>query len=292
MTQYYSIAQLQAQKRVVQELVDISQDRVERVKARYDYATATKLDVLNAVVDFQNDSTSLLSLDQNIYTLQENLRFQMNAPEKVAFFLTTQRLTLDQSLKEAELNSEAMKYNKVIKAAEQGVVLSDLSLEVANAQFQPVVKLGAGYNTTNLQYPDNNITNSFSGGLSGNLGVSIPIFDGKQRRIAVNQSKLDVMTQSIRLESSTAQVASQIKVKVKEYNYLLALVSLEEQKLANALLNFERSKEAYNKGQIDQNAFRLAQLNLIQTKNSIISKRYNAKYVEIQLNALAGKYIR
>ncbi len=59
-----------------------------------------------------------------------------------------------------------------------------------------------------------------------------------------------------------------------------------------AKLNFDRSQQAYELGQINSSQLREAQLNYIRAKQIIIDLRFILKAVEIDLRRIAGELIR
>ena len=67
------------------------------------------------------------------------------------------------------------------------------------------------------------------------------------------------------------------------------VLELEERNLVVAELNFSRTEELFNLGQVTNTQFREAQLNLIRAKNNISSAQYSAKLDEIELLRLSGR---
>ena len=66
---------------------------------------------------------------------------------------------------------------------------------------------------------------------------------------------------------------------------------LEEKNLESAELNFKRTQELFNLGQVTTTQFREAQLNLISARNNISSAKYTAKLLEIELMRLSGQLL-
>ena len=75
------------------------------------------------------------------------------------------------------------------------------------------------------------------------------------------------------------------------YKNSLFVLKVQQKNLQPAQLNFNRTKELYDLGQVTTTQFREAQLNLIYAKNNILSAKYDAKINEIQLLRLSGKLL-
>ena len=75
------------------------------------------------------------------------------------------------------------------------------------------------------------------------------------------------------------------------YKNNLFSISVEEKNLSTAKLNFDRTKELYNLGQVTTTQFREAQLNWIRAESRLITARYSAKYAEIELYRLSGQLL-
>ena len=58
---YYTVAQLTENLEALRETLEVSKDRLVRAQYQFDYGQNTKLGVLNAEVDINNDSINIIS---------------------------------------------------------------------------------------------------------------------------------------------------------------------------------------------------------------------------------------
>jgi outer membrane protein TolC len=63
---------------------------------------------------------------------------------------------------------------------------------------------------------------------------------------------------------------------------------MEKRNLVVALLNYQRTREAYRLGQVNNVQLREAQLNYINSKAALNNLEYQAKVAEIDLQRVAG----
>lgn len=76
--------------------------------------------------------------------------------------------------------------------------------------------------------------------------------------------------------------------------YVNALYAMrtEERNVETSQLNFERTKESFQLGQVTNTTFREAQVNLIQSKAAFTNAQFIAKLAEIRLLQLSGTLIQ
>ena len=78
----------------------------------------------------------------------------------------------------------------------------------------------------------------------------------------------------------------------ESYRNSLLVMDLEQKYLEAAELNFKRTRELYNLGQVTTTQFREAQLNLIRSRSNVATARYEARLKEIELLRLTGQLLR
>lgn len=93
----------------------------------------------------------------------------------------------------------------------------------------------------------------------------------------------------------------EVRIQLKEKAYMLGL-NLQsvmsqvrygffgfELNLLTAQTNFNRTEEQFKIGQVSSVAYRQAQLNLLHAQTAILTAKYEAKVVELQLLQLTGR---
>jgi outer membrane protein TolC len=72
-TVYYNVAQLTENTSALQQTLNISKDRLTRAEYQFNYGQSTKLGVLNAQVDINNDSINVINANQQLKNSKRDL---------------------------------------------------------------------------------------------------------------------------------------------------------------------------------------------------------------------------
>ncbi len=286
---YYSVAQLRENMTVFEELLQITQERIARAKVKFEYAATNKLEILNAEVDLNADSVNLVNAALNLGRAKRNLNRLMNRAVDTAFDIdpTVDFLPL---LNLEELENKAVANNRQVGLSKQGIELSLLDLRSAEAANHPTVTLGGGYSVVanrNANIPQN-IAVGVNGTLSTSLNLNYAIFDGGRRKIQQQNAKIAIENSELTYQTAIEDLKLDIQNAYADYENALYLLQIEQNNLVIAKKNFERSREAFNIGQINATDFRQAQFNLANLQTRIVNARYTAKIAEMELVRLSG----
>ncbi|PIV16715.1 MAG: transporter, partial [Flavobacteriales bacterium CG03_land_8_20_14_0_80_35_15] len=94
-TVYYNVAQLTENVSLLKQNLKISKDRLKRVQYQFEFGQNTKLSVLNAEVDVNNDSINYLNTNQLLLNAKRDLYVVMGKNESPEFSVETQVSFLD-----------------------------------------------------------------------------------------------------------------------------------------------------------------------------------------------------
>lgn len=86
---YFNVAKLSEDVALLNQSLTISKDRLERVQYQFDYGQNTKLAVLNAEVDVNNDSINLLNTKQLLINAKRDLYVVLGKSEAPNFKVDT-----------------------------------------------------------------------------------------------------------------------------------------------------------------------------------------------------------
>jgi len=117
------------------------------------------------------------------------------------------------------------------------------------------------------------------------------LFDGFRRDIAVQNSKIRLKNSREQRRLTEKEVQSDLLNAFDSYTTNLYLLQKQQLNVETAELNFERTEIAFEQGQVTNTDFREAQLNLLETRQNLISLRAQAKLSEIDLLQLSGQLL-
>ena len=89
-TVYFEACRLIEEQTIYKNNLDISQSRLDRKRLELEYGQSTSLEVLNAEVDFKNDSINYLNTISNLSNVKRDLNLIMNVDSEEIFELITE----------------------------------------------------------------------------------------------------------------------------------------------------------------------------------------------------------
>ncbi|MDC0584795.1 TolC family protein [Bacteroidales bacterium] len=287
---YYNVAALSENVNVQVQTLNISKDRLLRVKTKADYGQITQLEVLNAQVDVNNDSINLLNTIQQLNNTKRDLNLLLQRKLEYAFTVDTS-LIFNLNNPVDTLVSQAIAYNKQVKISEQNNVISDYNVKISKTGYLPKVNLSSsyGYNKQDANYGQYETQSSL--GLSAQLGLSWNLFDGGRTHVATQNAKVQVLNSQLSYQQLLLQVKRDVTNAYTSFQNAIFVLEAEQTNLITGLRNFERSKEQYELGQITALEFRQAQQNLLFAKTKYNAAKYSAKIYELSVHQLTGKLL-
>ncbi len=285
---YYDVARLSQNVNSQVETIDISKRRLLRMNYGYEYGQNTQLDVLNAEVDFNNDSITFLNLRLELENVKRDLNVLLGRDVNVYFEVDTAVNYMNDLIKE-ELMNHAMR-NNVGLLQDQGLLrTAEYDVNINKSVLIPSVGLSAAYN-----YNDrfNGSTSFFKHqttiGPTVSANLSWNIFDGGFTKVRIQNSKIAVKNQQVGLQQTKQILRRNVNNAWAFYQNSLFVLEAEKKNLQTNQRNFERTLEQQKLGQITSIEFRQAQLNLLNAKLNFNRAKYEAKTAELALLQLAG----
>ncbi|WP_366140401.1 TolC family protein [uncultured Tenacibaculum sp.] len=287
---YYEVGRLTENESTQKQALTISKERLKRAKYSFDYGQSTKLEVLNAEVDVNNDSITYIDIKRQLNNAKRDLNVvlgrKVNTPVTVdTNVLYGEDLVLNTILSEANAN------NANLLQSQKNIELSKLDVKINQSGWMPNVSLTSSYAwNRNISDPTNRISliSSTQTGLSAGVNLSWNIFDGGRTKTNVTNARIALDTQEIRKNQLEEQLERDVNNAWETYQNSLFSLKVQEQNVQTNKLNFERSNERYKLGQISSIDFRQAQINLINAELSRNNAKYVAKNAELQLLQLGG----
>ena len=294
---FFQVAKLEQNLALLQESLAITKERIKRSEVGFEFGQVNKLDVLNAEVDYNNDSITLLNTKLQLDNAKQNLRTLMGVEPQYAFSLDTS-VVLNKTLDIESLKETALANNASLKSAEQSLVVVQLQEKIAQSGFLPTVNVSGTYAFTNNNNDSNsgfnsplatNYINNY--GPSANLSLSWNLFDGGQTKVQQQNAILNERTQVLRIDQNKFLLESQIETAYNTYMNTLSILNAQRLNIETAEQNFERSNELYKAARIDAITLRQAQVNLVNAISSEINAKYDAKLAELNLMVLGGQIL-
>ncbi|GAL79995.1 hypothetical protein JCM19274_2667 [Algibacter lectus] len=152
-TIYYNVAELIENKDAVAQTLAISKDRLIRAQYQFDYGQANKLASLNAEVDINNDSISLMNTLQELNNAKRDLNFVLGNTIPYDFTIDTE-VAFDNLYDRSELLAKTRNNNIYILQVDKNININALEIKSeTSAYLQQLVYPGVmdGIKTITMQ---------------------------------------------------------------------------------------------------------------------------------------------
>jgi outer membrane protein TolC len=289
-TVYFQIAQLYESTKNLKETLEVSKQRLERATYQYEYGQNTKLEVLNAEVDVNNDSINLINAQQQFANAKRDLNLIIGGTT-VDYIVETD-IDFIQMFSLSELLQKALDNNVVLRQNEKNILIGEYGLKANKATYLPTIGLTSSYGwNKNINPPTSFLAEISSNGLNAGLNLSWDLFDGGTTKTRVANAKIALENQKILKEQQEQTVETNLTNAWEDYNNRLFIYRSQEQNVLTATDNFSRTDERYKLGQVSSIEFRQAQINLLNAQTNLNTAKFNAKLKELELLQLAGELL-
>lgn len=284
---YFDLVQQQQQLSALDTTIVISNQRLALAQNRFAIGKASKLEVLNAQVDLNTDTVTLLR-QKELFANTKVLLNQILARDTKNDFKVIAEINVDSQLKLQELTALAEKQNPQVEAQIINKRISELQLKQIKASRYPTLKVTTGYTFTDTHSDLGFTTQSSARGLNYGFGATLNVFDGFSQNRNEKLAKIEIENASISIEQQNLALHTQLATAFQTYLTNLELIALEEKNEAIAKQNLNITLDKFRIGTITTLEFRTAQLNYINAKVRFSDAQFQAKLSEIALKELAG----
>ena len=284
---YYDLVQQQQQLSALDTTIVISNQRVTLAQNRFTIGKASKLEVLNAQVDLNTDTTAYLK-QKELYANTKTLLNQIMARDVSTDFKVIDTIVVDEKLLLPELTSLAEKQNPQLEAQILNKKIAELQLKQVRADRYPVISVNTAYNFTESESSLGFIAQSSGKGLNYGFTATLNLFDGFNQNRNEKVAKLLVENANIAIEQQNLALKTTLTTSFQTYLTNLDLRKLEDRNESIAKQNLDITLEKFRIGTIPTIEFRTAQLNYINAKVRNSNAQFQAKLSEIALKELAG----
>jgi len=137
-TVYFQIARLSENNNNLKEALNISNQRLQRAKYKHQYGQSTKLELLNAEVDVNNDSIALINSKQQYLNAKRSLNIVLGQQKEINYEVETE-VTFNQILNFDELLNKAKTNNVLLKKTEKNLAISEFNIKINKASYLPKI---------------------------------------------------------------------------------------------------------------------------------------------------------
>ncbi|MBS6409254.1 MAG: TolC family protein [Tannerella sp.] len=283
---FLQILYAQESVKINEETVALSKLQCKRGKALLEAGSISQSDYAQLESQYSSDKYQLVlsqtTLEGNIQTLKQLLEMDMTETLSISTPILEAHDVLTPLPGKEGVYQSALNFIPSIQSGKLGIDIAKLEHKNAKAGYYPTLDLSASVGTGHISGSDSNFGQQMKNKLNESIGLtlSIPIFNNRENKSAVEKAKLQIS--EAELEYLNAQKELQ---KTIEDIYLDATSS--QAQYAAAIEQVKASKTSYNLAQEQFNLGMKNTVELLTEKNNFLSAQQEmlqAKYMAI-LNA-------
>ena len=286
--EYYNFVQQRQRLQNYVSAVELSRERLRIVYERWMIGSLSRLDLLQARVDFNADSAQCLKQREALASSRIRLHELMAEDSLNINFTSAENgidlLTLPQF---DSLWVQTKANNASMLMAAHTRTLADIELRSVRSRNYPYLKLGAGYGYNTNRYGVGNTLKRNQWGGDVGLTLGFNLYDGK-RRSEQRNARLSVKNAELEEYDLTLSLYTDLADLWQAYENNRMLLALEKENVVAARENYAIAHERYLLGDLSGIEMREAQKSLLDAEERILVAEYNTKLCEISLLQLSG----
>ncbi len=284
---YYEAARQREQMDIAKESVQISLKRYQRAQTALELGSQGRLESLSAMVDLRRDSIAYLNTLNAWQKSNRELNRILSFPADTTLKVDS-TVTFKEGLIYGQLQGQAMQNNAALIQSRISKDINRKNLNLAWSDRMPEIAANAGYNFSRQENEGGFLRFTENTGWQYGLSAQWNIFSSYRSQTQVEVARIAVFQSELAIEQARQDLKVDLANAWLDYQHAQRILALEERNLAVAQLTFQRSKEAYALGSINNTQYREAQLNFISAKAAVNDLKYRRKLSEIELQRVAG----
>ena len=292
-TIYFDFARLTREQEILKNTLDISLERLERVKTKYKFGQSTSLEVSSAEVDKNTDSLNYLNIMKVLSNTKRDLNLIMNI-DLESNFEVDEEVSFVNLLEIEKFYNSGLTNNTMYQILNIDVEISSLELKAIKSTYLPVVQLTGSYGwNENINTNPYGLYNKFvqTGTVYGGVDITLPIFNGGKRITATKNARLNLENSKIQKNKNELEIIKNIRNAYETYKNNLFLLKIQEKSYQTSKLSYSKFEENYSLGLVSSIEFRQAQTNLLKAELSLNNSTYETKISELVFLKLTGEII-
>jgi outer membrane protein TolC len=261
-------------------------------KVLVDNGMALQVDYDRVNVSIENLMTQLNNVDAGLEQQLNTLKYILNIPISDSIILTDKtELTL---LEKSPMNEADFSNHIDIKLLESQKEINLLNKKVVNSGYYPSLLISGQYAFTGQRREFKNYFNDSPENLwhqSSMIGLSlsIPIFDGFEKKAKSNQAELDYLKTDILLADKKENLNVNYRVAINNYNISKNNLERQKQNIELATKVYDETTLKYGEGMASMSNLLQDEMSLSSAQANYLNALYSFKESELKIMSLNGE---
>ncbi len=266
--------------KVSQQSLETSKLNEERGQVMVDVGKMSKADLVQLTAQRAQDEYNIVAAESNVKNYLFQLKQLLELIDAADFDIEIPTYTDAQALEEIPaLNAvyaQALERRPEIQAAKLAIESSNVSMEIARAGKSPVVGVSGSFGTNTTSMSDKGMGNQLKTNLDLGVGatLSIPIFDNRQTKTAINKARLQRENSLLDLQDKQKTLYNTIETywidaNTNQSKYKAARIATQSQ-----LASYELLSEQFRLGLKNIVELMTGKTNLVQAQQNELESKY------------------
>jgi len=287
-SEYYNIIVQQNRMESALTSLALSRSRYENAEEKYLLGVISGLDLQQARIDLNADSSAVLSQQETVISAYIRMTNLLNAGHEINFNIND-TIILAPEIDVDSLRQRTLSYNNQLILARQGERLSQYDIESVRADRYPTINFSTGYNFTRNEFPWQASSYTQTSGLNWGFNLSWNIFSGLETNRRMANAKIEAESSRLAYLDIENEILGELDLLYNTYRNNIIVTDFETQSAEVARASLEIAMERYRLGSLSGLEFREYQNNYLNAINRRLTALYQAKISEIGLRLLAGE---
>jgi len=287
-SEYYNIIVQQNRMESALTSLALSRSRYENAEEKYLLGVISGLDLQQARIDLNADSSAVLSQQETVISAYIRMTNLLNAGHEINFNIND-TIILAPEIDVDSLRQRTLSYNNQLILARQGERLSQYDIESVRADRYPTINFSTGYNFTRNEFPWQASSYNQTSGLNWGFNLSWNIFSGLETNRRMANAKIEAESSRLAYLDIENEILGELDLLYNTYRNNIIVTDFETQSAEVARASLEIAMERYRLGSLSGLEFREYQNNYLNAINRRLTALYQAKISEIGLRLLAGE---
>lgn len=271
---YSQILYLDENVKVNEQMLETSKKNEERGQEMVNVGKMSKADLAQLSAQRANDEYSIVEARSQLLNYKLQLKQLLEITDEMPFDVAVPEISDERILAEIpslqSVYETALLSRPEIERLQLAVKSSDVNVNIAKAGWMPNVNLTGGVTTSTNSLSGTGWGSQFKSNVNTQLGVgvSMPIYDGRSTKTAVNKAKIQQLQAQLNLQDQQKTLYTDI-----QQFWLNAMTNQQKYKAASS--SVESAQQSYD---LLSEQFRLGLKNIIELmsgKDNLLSARQN-----------------
>ena len=271
---YAQILYLDENVKVNEQMLQTSKKNEERGQEMVSVGKMSRADLAQLTSQRANDEYSIVESKSQLLNYKLQLKQLLEITDEQEFDVVVPEISDERILSEVPslqtVYEEALLNRPEIERLQLAIKSSDVSLRLAKAGWMPNVSVNGGVTTSTNSLNSTGWGNQIKTNVNTSigLGVSVPVYDGRSTKTAVNKAKIQQLQAQLNLQDQQKTLYTNIQ----QY-WLNATTNQEKYKAASS--SVESAQQSY---ELLSEQFRLGLKNIVELmtgKNNLMQAQQN-----------------